>query len=211
MPSLANARNTFHKRIDESENIVSSVEALWQMAPRGSQVRHRIGEPQLSALYEMAYLSIFCYWENFIEECLIRMMVGQKSSTYTPTIAGVKSPTLTAARTTLLGGKQFLLWYNPIAAADRVALQVLSSPLENTLRLHHLRIAEFAAIRHAVAHKSDDAIASFQTSSLSMTGVAHPSPGGLLRNQDNSDPLNPVRWIRVISNDLRQFATDSTA
>jgi hypothetical protein len=210
MASLINARDEFHKRIDQSEEIVSNVEALWQIAPRGSDIRRNIGEPQLSALYEMAYLSIFCYWENFIEECLVRMMTGQKSPTFTPTFVTGRLPSLNAARTALFNRNQYLLWYNPATSADRIAQHVMSSPLEQVLRTNGVKIRDYAAIRHAVAHKSDDAIAGFRTSSLNLTGVAYSSPGALLRNQDIADVLNPVRRIRVISSELRRFASDAT-
>ena len=57
-------RASFEKRIDESERLVSNVEALWQTAPRPSYVRRQIGDNELCSLYEMAFLSIFGHWEN---------------------------------------------------------------------------------------------------------------------------------------------------
>ena len=92
MPDLGNACATFQRRIDESERLVSSVEALWQTAPLRSDIRRQIGETQLCALYEMAYLSIFGYWENFIEECLTRMLAGQGCASYAPIILASPKP-----------------------------------------------------------------------------------------------------------------------
>ncbi len=69
-----------------SEQIVSSVEALWQTAPAGSHIRRQINESQLAALYEMAFISLFGYWENFIEDCTVRMLAGQGTSSYSPSI-----------------------------------------------------------------------------------------------------------------------------
>lgn len=211
MPDLGNACSTFGKRVDESERVVSSVEALWQTAPMRSDIRRQIGDPQLRALYEMAYLSIFGHWENFIEECATRMLVGQGCASYTPAIVTPpRAPTLTAARTRVLGGQPFLLWHNPVKSADRIAKHVAGSPLEATLRSEETALERYAAIRHAIAHQSEDARASFEAASAALTGVVHPSPGRLLRIQDHTDPLNPVRWIRKISTEFRRLAAAAT-
>lgn len=211
MADLLLARQLFEKRVTESEQIVSSVEALWQTAPLGSQVRRQINEVQLAALYEMAYLSLFGHWENFIENCLVRMLAGQGCSAYTPSVVvPPKAPSLVASRARVLGGRSFMLWYDPIKSAERVATHVAGSPLEAVLRSSSTHIQNMAAVRHAIAHQSKDALASFRIASLSMTGVSHNKPGDLLRSQDHSDPLNPTRWLRKFTTDLRQLAVAST-
>lgn len=211
MASLSNALATFNKRVDESEQVVSSVEALWQTAPLRSDIRRHVGGAQMSALYEMAYLSLFGHWENFIEECLARMLVGQGSNAYTPALTSPpKAKTLAEARVRILNGQRFLLWYDPARSATRVGQHVVGSPLESVLLSAQTKIEHYAAVRHAIAHTSADAQASFKASSVALSGVAHRSPGTLLRSQDHSDPLNPLRWVRHISTDLRRFATSAT-
>ena len=211
MADLGSASSTFGKRVDESERVVSSVEALWQTAPRQSDIRRQIGDPQLRALYEMAYLSIFGHWENFIEDCTTRMIAGQGCASYAPVIVSPpRAPTLTAARARVLAGRRFLLWYDPVTSADRIATHVSGSPLEATLRSEEAALGSYAAIRHAIAHQSEDARASFEAASAALAGVVHTSPGRLLRTQDHTDPLNPVRWIRKISTELRRLAAAAT-
>lgn len=211
MADLGNARQRFEKRVDESEQIVSSVEALWQTAPIGSHVRKQIDEGQLSALYEMAFLSLFGHWENFIEDCVVRMLAGQGCASYAPVIVTApRMQTLTAARARLLNGRPFLLWYDPLKSANRTAAHVTASPLELMLRASSVQIGNMAAVRHAIAHQSHDAQMSFRTASLAMVGVEHPNPGAFLRSQDHSDPLNPTRWLRRLTTDLRAFATSAT-
>ncbi len=211
MPDLGNACATFQRRIDESERLVSSVEALWQTAPLRSDIRRQIGETQLCALYEMAYLSIFGYWENFIEECLTRMLAGQGCASYAPIIlASPKPASLRAARVLVLGGKPFRLWHDPVRSAARIAAFLTGSPIEAVLLSSQTTIEQYAAIRHAIAHQSEDADATFRVASTNLSGVARRSPGVLLRAQDHSDPLNPVRWIRIISSDLRRLAVAAT-
>lgn len=211
MADLGNARQRFEKRVNESEQIVSSVEALWQTAPIGSHVRRQLNEGQLSALYEMAFLSLFGHWENFIEDCVVRMLAGQGCASYAPVIVTLpRSSSLAAARVRLLNGRSFLLWYDPLKSANRIATHITGSPLEQMLRASSVHIENMAAIRHAIAHQSQDALMSFRTASLAMVGVEHPSPGALLRSQDHSDPLNPTRWLRRLTTDLRTFAIHAT-
>lgn len=212
MPDLRNAHQLFEKKVTESEQIVSSVEALWQTAPAASHVRRQINEGQLAALYEMAYLSLFGHWENFIEDCTVRMLAGQGSPSYSPSIVvSPRARTLIESRARVLGGRAFLLWYDPGKSADRIARHVAASPLEAVLRAASADIENMAAIRHAIAHQSEDALMSFRAASLSMVGVEHTKPGELLRSQDHSDPLNPTRWLRRLTTDLRTYALAATS
>jgi hypothetical protein len=207
MPDLSNARAAFDKGVLEAEKIVSNVEALWQTAPRRSDVRRQIGEKELCALYEMTYLSVFGHWESFIEDCLTRMIVGQGSTAYTPRLLHPpRARTLREARARVLGGRRYLVWHDPAAAATRVADHLAGSPLQATLLAEQTTIENYAAIRHAIAHRSGDVQQGFEAAAQSLTGVRHGSPGLLLRTQDHTDPLNPVRWLRRISSDLRQLA-----
>jgi hypothetical protein len=211
MPDLGNAQAAFDKGVLEAEKVVSNVEALWQTAPRRSDVRRQIGERELSALYGMAYLSVFGHWESFVEECLTRMIAGQGSSSYTPVLLHPpRARTLKDARTRVLGNRRFLLWHDSAAAAARVAQHVTGSPLESTLLAAQKAIDDYAAIRHAIAHRSDDVLQRFEAASQALTGVKHSVPGRLLRTQDHADPLNPVRWLRKISSDMRQLALRAT-
>ena len=211
MPDLSNARAAFDRAVLEAEKVVSNVEALWQTAPRRSDVRKQIGEKELFALYEMAYLSIFGHWESFVEECLTRMVAGQGSGVYAPVLVNPpRARTLQEARARILGNRRYLMWHDPAVAAGRIAQLVIGSPLEATLLAARQSIDDYAAIRHAIAHRSDDVVRGLGTASQSLTGVKHTVPGRLLRMQDHADPLNPVRWLRKISSDLRQLAFRAT-
>ncbi len=212
MANLHTALATFDRRVTESERVVSGVEALWQTAPLRSDIRRRVGSDQMAALYEMAYLSLFGYWENFIEECLERMLVGQGSASYQPTlITPPRSQTLAAAHVRVLNGRSFQLWHDPGRAADRIASHISASPLETTLRSRQSELEGYSAVRHAIAHRSTDAKSKFEAATSSLCGVQFGSPGEFLRSQDHSDSLNPVRWIRKISAALRSTAAQSVS
>lgn len=211
MPDLSLARTGFDKAVSSAEKVVSNVEALWQTAPQGSDVRRQIGDEELGALYEMAFLSIFGHWEAFVEECVTRMIAGQGSAAYTPILMDPPAArTLKEARLRMLGNHRYLLWYDPVTASDRVASHVVDSPLEATLHAAQTSIERYATIRHAIAHRSTDVRRNFEAVSQALTGVKHGSPGHLLRTQDHADPLNPVRWLRKISSELRQLAIQAT-
>lgn len=205
MADLTLALKRFEHKVQRAEVIVSNVEALWQTAPRGTDVRKRIGEDELCSLYEMTFLSIFGHWENFVEDCLVRLIRGQGTPTYSPVVPAGRAASLAEARTRLLDGRRWLLWHDPQRNLIRVRQHVTGSPLEQALDASGSQLEDYAAIRHAVAHRSPDALDNFNAAAMKLTGVEHGSPGRLLRSQDHSDPLNPVRWIRVISGDFRSI------
>lgn len=211
MADLSTSLTEFERQVTISEGVVANVEALWQTAPPKSDVRRQIGEPQLGALYEMAYLSIFGHWENFIEGCLVRMIAGQGSATYTPQlVAPPRARTLTSARQRVLGNQSYLLWYDPQKSVTRISTHVTGSPLEAAIAAAQGSLERYAAIRHAIAHRSRDSLQQFSAASTALCGVSDRTPGDFLRRQDHTDPLNPVRWIRRISSDLRAIAASAT-
>jgi hypothetical protein len=160
----------------------------------------------------MSYLAIFGHWENFIEDCIVRMLAGYRSGTYRPVLVNPPAEkSLTAARARLLGGAPYALWHDPVKSLNRVVRLVVGSPLERQLTANRAVLETYATIRHSVAHQSQDSRSNFTAASLSLTGTSFSSPGRLLRAQNHSDPLNPVRWIRVVSSDLLRTAYDATA
>ena len=209
MPDLRNCLAEFERQVGTSEGVVANVEALWQTAPRGSEVRKQIGGAQMGALYEMAYLSMFGHWENFVESCLTRMLAGQGCPSYSPAlVAPPMSTTLGAARLRLLGGNRYLLWHDPKRCVSRISSHVTGSPLEASILASQSSLESYAAIRHAIAHRSQDSLDQFRAASILLCGISEKAPGDFLRRQDHTDPLNPVRWIRRISSDLRTIATN---
>lgn len=214
MADLTTARVQLDKLITRTETIVGNVETLWQFAPLQSDVRKQIGEAELSALYEMSFLTTFGYWENFIEDCVVRMIAGQGCGTYpTPVLAQgqAKAPTLTAARVRLLGNRPFLLWHSPTKCVTQLTSHVVGSPLEAVITANQTDLEYYAAVRHAVAHRSTQTADNFAAASVALTGVGHSTPGLLLRSLDHTDPMNPIRRIRQISNALRAIALAATS
>jgi hypothetical protein len=209
MKSIAALDAGFERNVNDALTIIASTEVLWLTAPPASDIRKQLKVPQLEALYEAVYLRIFCAWESFIEDVLVRFMSGYATKTYKPTLA-VNCPQhkrISSARSHLYGSKDYLLWYNPGRSADRVSKYVAASPLESVLRSQQSRLEIFAAIRHRIAHDSDDAKVKFDTAAMTLAGSRYEGrPGKLLRAPDMSDPLNQPKWIRKISTELIQTA-----
>ena len=172
-------------------------------------IRQQLKVSQLEALYESVYLRIFSIWESFVEDVLVRLMAGYKTSTYQPARVP-PCPSLSsirAARSHLYGTRDYLLWHNPVNSADRAAKYVSGSPVEHVLRSQQVRLQAFADIRHRIAHDSDDSRVKFRNAALMISGGEYGGkPGKLLRATDISDPLNQPKWIRVISYELVDIA-----
>jgi hypothetical protein len=209
MKTMAALDVEFSRYVSESLNIIGSTEALWLLSAPASKVRKQLKVPQLEALYEAVYLRVFTAWEAFVEDVLVRFMSGYETSTYGPVLTPGRSPsrTIKGARAALYGTRPYLLWYNPVSAANRISGYVTGSPLEATLRSQQARLEIFAAIRHRIAHNSDDVRVKFNAAAMSLAGSQYSGhPGRLLRAPDLSDPLNQSKWILRISNELMDAA-----
>lgn len=201
------------KSIGASIRLVSATEALWTAAPPTSQLRRQLTAGQLEALYEAAYLRMFAAWEAYLESMTVRFLARKASPGYTPICPPGCSlyRTLTLARSALFGSRDYLLWHNPQAVVTRVAGVLTNSPVEVVVSANLSDISNMAAVRHAIAHNSNDAIAKFQVASLQLAGVSMGSPGHFLRSANNANPLNPVKWLLVLSRRIEVYATQIAA
>jgi hypothetical protein len=205
MKTIAALDEAFSKNVRESLKIIASTEALWLTSPPTSDIRKQLKVPQLEALYEAVYLRIFSSWEAFIEDVLTRFMSGYRTTAYGPLPAPTCPPsqTIKAARAILYGNNNYMLWHDPNRSANRISKYVTGSPLETTLRSQQARLEVFAAIRHRIAHSSDDARVKFDAAATTLAGSQYGGrPGRLLRAADLSDPLNQSKWILRISTEL---------
>jgi hypothetical protein len=209
MKTIAALDVDFSRYVGDSLKIIASTEALWLTAPPASVIRKQLKVPQLEALYEAVYLRVFSAWEAFVEDVLVRFMSGYKTSTYGPVLTPgcPHSRTVRGARAVLYGARPYILWHNPVSSANRIAGFVTGSPLEATLRSQQARLEIFAAIRHRIAHNSDDTRTTFNAAAMSLAGSGYDGrPGRLLRAPDLADPLNQSKWILRISTELMDAA-----
>jgi len=205
MKEIAALDSDFVRYVDGTLTIIASTEVLWLTAPPASVIRKQLKVPQLEALYEAVYLRIFSAWESFLEDVLVRFMSGYKTSAYQPVLVPgcPRSSSIKGARAYLYGAKSYMLWHDPVRSANRIAKYITGSPLEATIRSQQVRLETFAAIRHRIAHDSDDAKNKFNAAATTLASSHYGGrPGRLLRAPDMSDPLNQPKWIRKISTEL---------
>jgi hypothetical protein len=206
MSSLDISRDAFFKELTSTLTWLSATEALWLGAPPTTEVRMKLKVPQLEALYESAFLRIFTFWEVFLEDSTVRLMARSSTISYAPAAAAGKKlyRSLSDSRTALYGGRDYLLWHDPIRSADRVAHYLVSSPVELELRSRQYWLMSLAQVRHRIAHASADADNKFRAAALDLTGATFRSrPGRLLRGSRPANALNPKKWILVFCDELQ--------
>ncbi len=194
--------------------LASATEALWLSAPPASTIRRQLKATQLEALYEATFLRQFTIYEAFLEELLVHLLARYPTTAYIPIAATGRrlETTLVAARAAIHGGQDYLLWHNPVKVRARVSRFLSASMLEARLLQHEQALQDLAAIRHHIAHGSADSKAKYAAAATRMTGVRTPGTvGHLLRANDVSDPLNPTKWIRRLTDTFADIVRDLAA
>lgn len=162
-------------------------------------------------VYEVSYLLAYSSWENFLEQTFFRFLCGYENSSGSISLAPgiVKCKTIQQANLLVLGGKQFKLWHNPQIVIDRSKGFFTSGPHEAVLNSAKADIDNFAAIRHYVAHRSEDTKLKFKSAAVSMIGgsLAGDRPGRFLR-LNTIDPVTntSMTWLDRICGDIERYA-----
>jgi len=207
MPSLAVG---LASDVDRSVGIARAGELAWSHSPPGSVTRRELRGSRLDVLYEMAYLRLFVSWEIFLEETFLRMMCGWSSPIHTPTLVAPHSPfsTLAAARAALLGEREYLLWHNPGRVSKRCSEWFQHGIHSQIVESNEARLAWFAAIRHRIAHGSNQVKGEMNSASMGLAGRRYPgaSAGRFLRDWRKSEPLKQERWLKSIADELMGLA-----
>lgn len=203
MPSLAIG---FASDVDRSAGIARAGELAWTHSSPGSVTRRELRGSRLDVLYEMAYLRIFVSWEIFLEESFLRMMCGWSSPIHTPTLVSPYHPfsTLAKARSALLGGREYLLWHNPQVVNKRCSDWFQNGIHSQVVESNEARLSWFAAIRHRIAHGSQQVKGEMDAASMSLAGRRYPraSAGRFLRDWRKPEPLQQERWLKSIADEL---------
>jgi hypothetical protein len=197
--------------LNSALTLASATEALWLAAPPAGTIRQQLKASQLEALYEATFLRQFTVYEAFVEELLVHQLARYPTSGYIPVAAVGRrlERTVKAARAAVYDGQRYLLWHNPAKVRTRVARFLDASTLEKQLLQHEQTLQDLAAVRHHIAHGSADSRANYLASARRLTGVGSPGTvGHLLRASDVSDPLNPTKWIRRMTDSLADVVRD---
>ena len=194
----------FQERCDEALDLAQTVEATTTFL-----------HTRRLYVYEAAYLLAFSAWETFLEQVLLRFMCGYQNSLGTPTSTGTwpRPATLAAAHATLLTigprPQPFLLWHNPQGVVQRSRLCFLNGPHEAVLSTVLVEVTDLAAVRHHVAHRTDDTKTKFQDAALRMSGtVVLGGRAGRFLRSSTQDPVTAeqMTWLERACLDLSRYA-----
>jgi hypothetical protein len=206
MPGLG---SRFRAAVTVAVGIAEAGEIVRALSAPRSRIHHELSLSRLEALHEMAYLRIFVEWENFVEASFLRMMCGYESVIYVPSFAAGKTrqASLAAAQTALFAGKDYLLWHNPRYMRDRSRAWFAGGPHELVAISNLTRLEWFAAVRHRIAHGSDDAGRKIDAATVGLCGRRYrgSSAGRFLRAWDTS-ASPPKRWLHTIGDELASLA-----
>jgi hypothetical protein len=163
----------------------------------------------LELAYELAYLKVFLLWESFQEQVFFRLLSGFASNGGPePRLGGAPYVrTLALAEAAVLGGKDFVLWHNPvrvIGRSDRF-FEPAGSYFRNVILVNSAALTHYAAVRHRVAHSQEHARGAFDTATMAVASRRYPggSAGKFLRD---SDGQAAPKWINVITGELSKVA-----
>lgn len=206
MPGL---QAEFHRQVADAMKLAEIGEIARAEATAASQTRRELHYRRIELLYELAFLRMFVAWEAFLEQVFLRYLCGytSKHGGATPRPGQAFSPTLAATAVAVLGGKNYLLWHNPLTVADRCAGVFASCPIETVLRSNAARLDACAAVRHRIAHAQTDARQKFDAATMTMAGQRYRGarPGAFLRDRDATTTPR-VRWVDVLGQELQGLA-----
>jgi hypothetical protein len=206
MPALA---TRFQAAVTSALGIAEAGEIIRALSARQSRPYRELPLVRLEALHEMAYLRMFLEWENFLEASFLRMMCGYDSPLYSPQFASGKSRqrSLADAQLALYDGRDFILWHNPRYARDRGVKWFNTGPHETVVLSNFTRLEWFAAVRHRIAHGSEDAARKLDAATINLGGRRYrgASAGRFLRDWDTS-VSPPQRWVHSIGDELGRLA-----
>jgi hypothetical protein len=143
------------------------------------------------------YMRVFAEWENFVENAATIGLTGRAPravrESYVPRLPN--APDISTAFEVLAEGSEYLLWHSAISASKRLRRHYSKCILSDVLDQYQDELMWYSTIRHAIAHRSADAIRKFETSARSrMVRGYRQGPGRILRSTGGGGglPLNDI-------------------
>jgi hypothetical protein len=192
---------------DGSLAAAAAVEMARLAVPADSVARKALNSTRMHYVYEAAFLKTFAAWETLLEEATLRYMCGYSAVLYpNPAFPAniTRATSLAQARQRLFGNYPFLLWHDPTRNANRVSGWVQGCPVEVVATTAQQWLEWVAAVRHRIAHRSDDARHKFDNATMGLAGVRIPgaSAGRFLRSEAPSGR----RWIVELTGGMKGLA-----
>lgn len=205
---VASLADQFGAEVRKALGLIEATEKVRSSNP-SAQVKHEFSIYRIELIYELAYLRIFVFWEQFLEESLIRYLCGYSNANGRQLLSsGSYDRRIEDARNRIKAGRTFLLWHDPQGVVNRVRGYIAGGIHETVINSNLPDLQHFANIRHRIAHLQEDARLKFDRSSMSLCGKRFRGarPGRLLRHKFSSTE----RWVEKIGLDLLHLAKQIT-
>jgi hypothetical protein len=191
------------KEVNDAIELAKSGERIRVEASRVPALKGEMTIRRLELMYEVAFLKMFASWEGFLQDVFLRYLCGyrHRGGQLTPTTSF--SRTLLDARSRVLGTGPFVLWHNPQSVLRRSRRFFNSGPHEVVIDSNRVRLSNFSAIRHHIAHEAEDTRSEFDTACMALCGKRFRGgrPGAFLR-ENFMVGMAPSSWIEEIGRDL---------
>ena len=201
-------------QIDEAVQLVRAAELVRTAVPVHSHARRGFSFRQIEAMYELAYLRVFASWEVFLEESFLRLMCGYQSAGVCHQTSAPAPRRIEDARVAVLGGRSFKPWHDPTIIVNRTAVFFVATALPQVP--HHVvvgsalvLIKDFSAIRHHVAHLTDDTCVKYHAATMRLCGARFGRRAGRFLRSEHVDAVSGLhsRWLDRICVDLKALAS----
>lgn len=205
---VASLADQFGVEVRKALDLIEATEKVRSSNP-SAQVKRDFSIYRIELIYELAYLRIFLFWEQFLEESLVRYLCGYENAHGRELLtSGVYDRRIEDARNRIRRGRSFLLWHNPQEVVNRARGYIASGTHETVINSNLIDLQHFANIRHRIAHLQEDARRKFDTASMRLCGKRFHGarPGKLLRHKFSPT----VRWVEKIGGDLLNLAKQIT-
>ena len=192
MAATITRANTFIGHLRYIEPTRSKMETLMS---KGTIVRRDIDQ-----IYKGLYLDAVCYFERFIEDLFIGLLVGRLRHPLSSIIPRVTFKSDIVAREVVFGGNRYVDWL-PYNHTEQRA----SAFFRNGLPFTSLQprdkqiIDQICHIRNAIAHKSNHAKKVFETNVIGSITMSprDKNPSGFLRSKFRISPVQ-TRYENLI-------------
>jgi hypothetical protein len=176
--------------LSEFESELTTVEKYASCAQRWAAFTYPRGVPRFAPHHrdkfvEMAFLSAFQAWEEFLEETFTLYLLGKKSPTGKGLQSHVPVRTRDNAKRVLLGPRPYLDWspYYQIKKHNKNMFKDHKNTCFYSLNTIESPLDEISDVRNAIAHRSESSSNKFKTIVRSKLAGSYPpnlSVGGFL-------------------------------
>ena len=203
MPPL---HKKFIVEIDKALSLAEAGEIIKSSYRIGDIAWDQLYTSRLEAIYELAFLRIFIFWELFVEDSFTRYICGYISPGWRPALINLPFKTINQAEQNILGAQHYVSW-GPSHTISRSKKYLNQGLHESVIASNQTRLEWFVAIRNRIAHKSKSSKSKFNMGTMKLAGRRYfgSSPGRFLRDWDQT--ITPTRrWLHSIGTEFKNLA-----